>query len=183
MEYLDPALRDAANQIAAGIVFLENDDRLSQFDMAAAGSRCPRTSHSTATTAPWPTCAGQSCRTPRSSTTTRATWTWNCAIRFSPPTRTSASRSSSARDWQTGRIRSSRSSDLTAQYAVPAARPDQRGAARSQPAPGLMGIPDRRIVQVPGRVDHLLFIVVLALPYRRVRDLVGAVAAFALRTR
>jgi hypothetical protein len=26
MEYLDPALRDAANQIAAGIVFLENDD-------------------------------------------------------------------------------------------------------------------------------------------------------------
>jgi hypothetical protein len=29
-------------------------------------------------------------------------------------------------------------------------------------------------------VDHLLFIVVLALPYRRVRDLVGAVAAFAL---
>jgi hypothetical protein len=29
-------------------------------------------------------------------------------------------------------------------------------------------------------IDHLLFIVVLALPYRRVRDLVGAVAAFAL---
>jgi len=41
MEYLDPALRDAANQIAAGIVFLENDDRLSQFDMASARISLP----------------------------------------------------------------------------------------------------------------------------------------------
>src|SRR6266699_6274385 len=36
MAYLDPALRDAANQIAAGIVFLENDERLSQFELAGA---------------------------------------------------------------------------------------------------------------------------------------------------
>src|SRR6476469_8706527 len=36
MAYLEPALREAANQIAAGIVFLENDDRLSQFEMAGA---------------------------------------------------------------------------------------------------------------------------------------------------
>src|SRR5580765_1390569 len=41
MAYLDPALRDAANQIAAGIVFLENDNRLSQFDVAAARISLP----------------------------------------------------------------------------------------------------------------------------------------------
>src|SRR5439155_22250841 len=41
MEYLDPALRDAANQIAAGVAFLENDNRLSQFDMAGARISLP----------------------------------------------------------------------------------------------------------------------------------------------
>src|SRR5690242_7320059 len=41
MAYLDPGLREAANQIAAGIVFLENDDRLSQFEMAHARISLP----------------------------------------------------------------------------------------------------------------------------------------------
>jgi hypothetical protein len=41
MPYLDPALKDAANQIASGIVFLENDERLSQFEMASARISLP----------------------------------------------------------------------------------------------------------------------------------------------
>src|SRR5205823_4932980 len=41
MAYLDPALRDAANQIAAGILFLENDDRLSQFEVDSARISLP----------------------------------------------------------------------------------------------------------------------------------------------
>src|SRR3954471_14201848 len=41
MPYLDPALREAANQIAAGIVFLENDERLSQFQLANARISLP----------------------------------------------------------------------------------------------------------------------------------------------
>ncbi len=41
MAYMDPALRDAANQIATGIVFMENDERLSQFQMANARISIP----------------------------------------------------------------------------------------------------------------------------------------------
>jgi hypothetical protein len=41
MPYLDPALREAANQIATGVVFLENDERLSQFELANARISLP----------------------------------------------------------------------------------------------------------------------------------------------
>src|SRR5439155_26243028 len=41
MPYLDPALKEAANQIAAGILFVENDERLSQFEMAGARISLP----------------------------------------------------------------------------------------------------------------------------------------------
>src|SRR4051812_35222363 len=41
MPYLDPALREAANQIAAGIVFLEGDQRLTQFQLANARISLP----------------------------------------------------------------------------------------------------------------------------------------------
>src|SRR6266550_894218 len=41
MPYLDPALQDAANQIASGIVFLENGDRLSQFRMTGGRISLP----------------------------------------------------------------------------------------------------------------------------------------------
>jgi hypothetical protein len=36
MQYLDPALREAANQILNGVVFLEGDERLTSFDVAHA---------------------------------------------------------------------------------------------------------------------------------------------------
>ena len=36
MPYLDPALREAANQISNGIVFLEGDERLGNYEMANA---------------------------------------------------------------------------------------------------------------------------------------------------
>src|SRR3954468_2025524 len=41
MAYLDPALRDAANQVASGILFLNNDERLSQFETASARISLP----------------------------------------------------------------------------------------------------------------------------------------------
>src|SRR5262245_50465166 len=41
MRYLDPSLREAANQVATGVIFLENDERLSQFEMAAARISLP----------------------------------------------------------------------------------------------------------------------------------------------
>jgi HupE/UreJ protein len=41
MPYLGSALGEAANQISTGIVFLENDERLSQFDMANARISLP----------------------------------------------------------------------------------------------------------------------------------------------
>ena len=41
MPYLDPALREAANQISNGIVFLEGDERLTRYDMANARISLP----------------------------------------------------------------------------------------------------------------------------------------------
>lgn len=41
MAYLDPALREAANQISNGIVFLEGDERLTRYDMANARISLP----------------------------------------------------------------------------------------------------------------------------------------------
>jgi hypothetical protein len=41
MAYLDPALREAANQISNGIVFLEGDERLVRYDMANARISLP----------------------------------------------------------------------------------------------------------------------------------------------
>jgi len=41
MPFLDPALGEAANQISTGIVFLENDERLQQFQMASARISLP----------------------------------------------------------------------------------------------------------------------------------------------
>jgi HupE / UreJ protein len=41
MPYLDPALREAANQISNGIVFLEGDQRLVQYEMANARISLP----------------------------------------------------------------------------------------------------------------------------------------------
>jgi hypothetical protein len=41
MPYLDPALGEAANEISTGIVFLENDERLSQFALASARISLP----------------------------------------------------------------------------------------------------------------------------------------------
>ncbi|RPI57127.1 MAG: HupE/UreJ family protein [Acidobacteria bacterium] len=41
MAYLDPALREAANQISNGIVFLEGDQRLTRYDMANARISLP----------------------------------------------------------------------------------------------------------------------------------------------
>ena len=41
MPDLDPALREAANQVSSGVVFLENDQRLSQFELANARISLP----------------------------------------------------------------------------------------------------------------------------------------------
>ncbi len=41
MAYLDPALREAANQISNGIVFLEGDERLTRYDLANARISLP----------------------------------------------------------------------------------------------------------------------------------------------
>ena len=41
MPYIDPALREAANQISNGIVFLEGDERLTRYDMAHARISLP----------------------------------------------------------------------------------------------------------------------------------------------
>jgi hypothetical protein len=41
LQYIDPALREAANQISNGIVFLEGDERLTQYEMANARISLP----------------------------------------------------------------------------------------------------------------------------------------------
>src|SRR5262245_57355864 len=41
MRYVDPALREAANQISNGIVFLEGDERLTRYEMTNARISLP----------------------------------------------------------------------------------------------------------------------------------------------
>src|SRR5262249_6793732 len=41
MRYLDPSLREAANQISTGVIFLENGERLSEFALSDARISLP----------------------------------------------------------------------------------------------------------------------------------------------
>jgi hypothetical protein len=181
MEYLDPALREAANQIAAGIVFLEHDDRLSQFEMAGARISLPSDKSFDSYDAALAHVRGP--RLPNSTELYYNQGYLDLELRY--PIQSEAS------DFGIQVLFGKGLANRTHTF-VTFIRPD--GASRAFQLLDQTGV----VRMDPGRlqasrvfltagffrfldgIDHLLFIIVLALPYRRVRDLVGAVAAFAL---
>ncbi len=181
MPYLDPALRDAANQIASGIVFLENDERLSQVAMANARISLPSDksfdSYDTAVS---------HVRGPKLPDSTELYYNQGYLdLELSYPIQSATDHFGI--QMLLGKGLANRTVTL-----VTFVRPDgatrafrlldQTGVVRLDPSwsqaswvfltTGFFNFLDS--------LGPLLFIIVLALPYRRVRDMVVPVAAFAL---
>jgi hypothetical protein len=181
MPYLDPALRDAANQIAAGIVFLEKDERLSQFELANARISLPSDKS-------FDTFSGalSHVRGPKLPDSTQLYYNQGYLdLELSYPIQSPSSEFGI--EMLLGKGLANRIVTL-----VTFVRPD--GALRSFRLLDQSGIVrlDPSLLQTARvflstgffkfveALDPLLFIIVLALPYRRARDLVVPVAAFAV---
>jgi hypothetical protein len=181
MPYLDPALRDAANQIASGVAFLENDERLTQFEMASARISLPSDKSFDSYEA-----ALAHVRGPKLPDSTQLYYNQGYLdLELTYPIQ------SPTADFGIQMLLGSGVANRT-HTLVTFVRPDgasrafnlidQTGVVRLDPSwsqaswafltTGLFGFLDS--------LDPLLFIIVLALPYRRVRDLVPAVASFAV---
>jgi hypothetical protein len=181
MEYLDPALRDAANQIAAGIVFLQDDHRLSQFEMAGARISLPSDKSFDSYDA-----ALAHVRGPKLPNSTELYYNQGYLdLELHYPMQSDASDLGIQVLFGKGLANrthtlvtfirpdgATRAFQLLDQTSVVRLDPSRLEASRVFLAAGFFRFLDG--------IDHLLFIIVLALPYRRVRDLVGSVAAFAL---
>ena len=181
MEYLDPALKEAANQIAAGIVFLENDDRLSQFEMSGARISLPSDKS-------FDTYEGAVAhvRGPKLPDSTQLYYNQGY-VDFELRYPIQSPGSNFGVQILLARGLANRTVTL-----VTFVRPDGASRAfRLLDQTGVVRLDPSRLqaswvflttgfFRFLDGLDHLLFIIVLALPYRRVRDLVGAVAAFAL---
>jgi hypothetical protein len=181
MAYLDPALRDAANQIAAGIVFLENDDRLSQFHMAGARISLPSDKSFDSYDG-----AVAHVRGPKLPDSTQLYYNQGFLdLELLYPIQSPDANFGIQTLLGTGLA--NRTETL-----VTFVRPD--GAVHDFRVVNPTGVvrldPSRlqaaRVFLTSGffrfldSLDHLLFIIVLALPFRRARNLIGTVAAFAL---
>ena len=181
MPYIDGALREAANQIANGIVFLEGDERLTQYDMANARISLPSDRS-------YDSYEGALARVrgARLPDATRVYYNQGFLdLELHYPIQSDQSAFSMRVLFGRGLA------NRTATY-INFIRPD--GAVRA-----FRIHDDTPLVRLDPKahqaawvflkagfyrfldgLDHLLFVVVLALPFRRVRDLVKPFAAFAI---
>jgi hypothetical protein len=181
MPYLDPALKVAADQIATGVVFLENDERLSQYALEHARISLP-SDKSFDTYAS----ALASVRGPKLPDSTQLFYNQGFLdIELRYPIQSPAS--AFAIQMLLGKglanqtltfvnfVRpdgTTRAFRLVDETSVVRLDPSWIQAVRVFLSDGFFRFLDG--------VDHLLFLVLLALPYRRLRDLIVAVAAFAV---
>jgi len=181
MPYLDPALREAANQISNGIMFLEGDERLGNYEMANARISLPSDRSFNSYEG-----ALARVRGAKLPDTTQVYYNQGFLdLELSFPIRSQDSRFSMRVLFGRGMA------NRTATY-INFIRPD--GAVRE-----FRMHDDTSLVRLDPQtheaawvfltagfyrfldgLDHLLFVVVLAIPYRRARDLVAPIAAFAL---
>ena len=181
MPHLDPALREAANQISNGIVFLEEDERLTQYDLANARISLPSDRS-------FDTYEGALARVrgPKLPDTTQVYYNQGFLdLEMHFPIRSQDSAFSMRVLFGRGLA------NRTATY-IDFIRPD--GAVRT-----FRIHDDTPLVHLDPKahqaawvflkagfyrfldgVDHLLFVILLALPFRRARDLVTPLAAFAI---
>jgi len=181
MPYLDPALREAANQISNGIIFLEGDERLANYALANARISLP----SDRSFASYEGALNR-VRGPKLPDTTQVYYNQGFLdLEFTFPIRSQDSKFSMRVLFGRGLA------NRTATY-ITFMRPD--GAVRE-----FRLHDDTSLVRLDPEMheagwvflsagfyrfldglDHLLFVIILALPYRRARDLVAPFAAFAV---
>jgi hypothetical protein len=181
MRYLDPALREAANQISNGVVFLEGDERLINYEMVNARISLPSDRSFNSYEG-----ALNRVRGTRLPDTTQVYYNQGFLdLELSFPIRSQDSRFSMRVLFGRGMA------NRTATY-INFIRPD--GGVRE-----FRMHDDTSLVRLDPRtheaalvflsagfyrfldgLDHLLFVIALAIPYRRGRDLVRPIAAFAL---
>lgn len=181
MRYLDPALREAANQVSNGIVFLERDERLTAYELANARISLPsdRSFNSYET-------AQRHLRGARLPDTTQIYYNQGFLdLELTFPIRSADSPFSMrvlfgrglAQRTATmitfirpdGGVRAFRIHDDTPLVHLD---PNAAQAARAFFTAGLYRFLDG--------LDHLLFVIAVALAYRRVRDLMMPMLAFAV---
>lgn len=181
MPYLDPALREAANQISNGIVFLEGDERLTRYDMANARISLPSDrSFDTYES------AIARVRGPKLPDTTKIYYNQgflDLELHFPIQSESSpfsmrvlfgrglANRTATYMNFirPDGQVRVFRIHDDTPLVRLD---PSAHQAAWVFLQAGFYRFLDG--------VDHLLFVVLLALPFRRARDVIKPIAAFAI---
>jgi hypothetical protein len=181
MPYLDPALREAANQISNGVLFLEGDQRLTRYDLANARISLPSDRSFDSYDAALAGVRGE--KLPDSTQVYYNQGFLDLEMHF--PIQSQASSFSMRVLFGRGLA------NRTATY-INFIRPD--GAVRA-----FRIHDDTPLVRLDPKVhqagwvflkagfyrfldglDHLLFVIVLALPFRRARDLVKPIAAFAI---
>jgi len=181
MRYLDPSLREAANQISTGVIFLEDNERLSEFELSGARISLP---------------------------SDRSFDTYESALAHvrgpKLPDSTQLYYNQGYLDLELHyRIRSATNefgvqvllarglANRTVTF-VNYVRPDgqlrafrlldQTGLVKLDPTWAQAGAAfvSKGFFRFLDGIDHLLFIVMLALPFRRVRDIVWPIASFAI---
>ena len=181
MRYLDPALREAANQVSNGIVFLEDEERLTRFDIVNAKISLPSDRSFQSYDA-----AVAGVRGARLPESTQVYYNQGFLdLEMTYPIRSAESPFSMRVLFGRGLAQ------RTATY-INFIRPD--GAVRAfrihddtplvrldpTAAQAAWVFLTAGFYRFLDGLDHLLFVVALAIPFRRARDLVTPIAAFAL---
>ncbi|HUP40499.1 MAG TPA: HupE/UreJ family protein [Vicinamibacterales bacterium] len=181
MPYIDAALREAANQISNGVVFLEGDERLTRYEMTNARISLPSDRS-------YDTYEGALARVrgARLPDTTQVYYNQGFLdLELHHPIQSAQSPFSMRVLF--GRGLANRTATyinfIRADGAVRAFRiHDETPLVRLDPKAHQAGwvFLKAGFYRFLNGLDHLLFVVVLALPFRRIRDLVKPFAAFAL---
>lgn len=181
MAYLDPALGEAANQVSTGVLFLQNDERLSQFSMAGARISLPSDKSFDSYDG-----ALAHVRGPKLPASTQLYYNQGYLdLELLYPVQPG----SDAFGVQVLLARGLANRTVTfVNYRRPDGRTsafrllDQTDVVRLDPSwRQAVGVfVTTGFFRFLDGVDHLLFVIVLVLPYRRMRDLVRPLAAFAV---
>jgi hypothetical protein len=181
MPYLDEALREAANQISNGIVFLEGDERLVRYEMTSARISLPSDRS-------YDTYEGALARVrgPKLPDTTKVYYNQGFLdLELHYPIRSDHSAFSMRVLFGTGLANRTATyiNFIRADGAVRAFKiHDDTPLVRLDPTVHQAGwvFLKAGFYRFFDGLDHLLFVIVLALPFRRVRDLVKPFIAFAI---
>jgi hypothetical protein len=181
MRYLDPSLREAANQVSTGVIFLENSERLSEFELSSARISLP----SDRSFDTYEGALGH-VRGPKLPDSTQLYYNQGYLdLELHYPIHSAGS------EFGVQVLLARGLANRTVTF-VNYVRPDgqfrafrlldQTDLVRLDPTWTQAGAAfvSKGFFRFLDGIDHLLFIVMLALPFRRVRDIVRPIASFAV---